>query len=57
MCEMRVKVAVAAGIRQAAPPQLAITSHVPLPVQAPDQPLKVEPAAGVAVKRTGVRQG
>src|SRR5207249_1724118 len=33
---------------------LSVTVHVPVPVQPPLQPLKIEPAAGVAVKVTGV---
>src|SRR5439155_186245 len=33
---------------------LSVTVHVPVPVQPPLQPLKVEPAAGAAVKVTGV---
>jgi hypothetical protein len=31
-----------------------VTEHVPEPVQAPLQPVKVEPAAGAAVKVTAV---
>ena len=33
---------------------LSVTVHVPVPVQPPLQPLKIEPAAGAAVKVTAV---
>lgn len=33
---------------------LSVTVHVPVPEQPPLQPVKVEPAAGVAVKATAV---
>src|SRR6266487_4542385 len=33
---------------------LMLTVHVPVPVQAPDQPEKTEPAAGVAFRLTEV---
>ena len=46
--DTRVKVAVT--LRAA----VMETVHVPVPVQAPDQPVKVEPAAGAAVKVTEV---
>ena len=33
---------------------LIVTTHTPVPVQSPLQPVKVEPAAGVAVRVTTV---
>ena len=33
---------------------LIVSEHVPVPVQAPLQPVKVEPVAGVAVSATAV---
>jgi hypothetical protein len=56
MCEIRVKVAVAVVITPLGE-ELARTLQVPVPVQAYDQPLKADPAAGFAVKVTGAPQG
>jgi hypothetical protein len=33
---------------------VGVTAHVPVPLQAPDQPVNVEPVLGVAVRVTGV---
>ena len=46
VCGVKVAVTVVAA--------LMLTVHVPVPVHAPVQPLKVEPAAGVAVNVTVV---
>jgi hypothetical protein len=55
--ESSVKVAVTVVGMQAAPPQAAITLHVPVSGHPADQPEKVDPAAGVAVRATGVCHG
>jgi hypothetical protein len=34
-----------------------VTLHVPVPVQAPDQPVKVDPSKGAALKVTAVPMG
>ena len=47
-CWMSVKLAVADWAA------LIVTKHVPVPLHAPLQPVKLDPAAGVAVSVTGV---
>jgi hypothetical protein len=50
----RVKVAAALKVAVTAAAAFMVTLHAPVPAQAPDQPAKMEPAAGVAVRVTVV---
>jgi hypothetical protein len=51
---LSVKLALAENVAETVAAALSVTVHVPVPEQPPLQPVKVEPAAGVAVKATAV---
>jgi hypothetical protein len=51
---LSVKLALAENVAETVTAALSVTVHVPVPEQPPVQPVKVEPAAGVAVKATAV---
>ena len=49
-----VSVYVSANVAVTDCTEVTVTEHVPVPVHAPDQPVKVEPGEGVAVRVTTV---